>query len=103
MRISNKLEKDIEAKVNFWCEKNKLLFIKFSPMGSRGWPDRIVIFPGGAHVWVELKRPGKKPRKLQYFRMKQLEEQGAITLWADTAETCIEELAACLRDLQGAV
>lgn len=32
---------------------------------SRGWPDRILMMPGGKLVFVELKRPGKNPTALQ--------------------------------------
>mgnify|MGYP003661949867 CR=1 FL=1 len=94
----SKLEKDIEAKVGYWCKKNNVLYIKFSPMGSRGWPDRICIFPGGFHVWLELKRKGKTLRKMQVYRAEQLTDQGAITIWADDADECIEELQDCLTD-----
>ena len=31
--------------------------VKFLPDYARGWPDRLVIFPEGILVWVELKRP----------------------------------------------
>jgi len=94
----SKLERDVEAKVGNWCKANGVLYIKFSPMGSRGWPDRICIFPGGFHVWVELKRKGKLPRKLQLHRAGQLIDQGAICMWYDNAEDCIAELQDCLND-----
>lgn len=94
----SKLEKDVVAAVKKWCEKNGVLYIKFSPFGSRGWPDTILIFPGGLHLWVELKAPGKKPRKLQLYRMGQLDRMGAITMWFDNKENCIEELKDCLKD-----
>jgi hypothetical protein len=94
----SKLEKEVESRVYQWCKRNGVLFIKFTPMGSRGWPDRICIFPGGLHVWLELKRKGKTLRKLQEYRAELLENQGAITMWADDAKACIEELQACLDD-----
>lgn len=31
--------------------------VKFDPGNYRGWPDRIVLLPGGVVVWVETKRP----------------------------------------------
>ena len=30
-----------------------------------GIPDRLVILPGGRHVWVELKREGGRTSKIQ--------------------------------------
>lgn len=34
-------------------------------VGVRGAPDRLVLLPGLGAVWVELKRPGAKPRPNQ--------------------------------------
>jgi hypothetical protein len=31
-------------------------------------PDRIVLLPGGSMAFVEVKRPGEKPRPLQVAR-----------------------------------
>lgn len=31
--------------------------VKFDPGNYRGWPDRIVLLPGGVIAWVETKRP----------------------------------------------
>lgn len=92
----SQLEKDVVAKVKAWCEENKVLFIKFTPFGSKGWPDTVIIFPGGFHTWVELKCKGKKPRKLQDYRMGQLAMQGAMVQWFDDAELCIDYLKDCL-------
>ena len=40
--------------------------------GTSGWPDRIVILPDGKVGVVEVKAPGKEPRKLQMHRHEQL-------------------------------
>lgn len=50
--------------------------LKFLPFSVAGMPDRIVLFPGGHIVFVELKRPGEKPRPLQLKRKSQLEKLG---------------------------
>lgn len=42
------------------------MYIKFSSPGTNGVPDRIVILEGKVY-FVELKAPGKKPRKLQKY------------------------------------
>jgi hypothetical protein len=39
--------------------------LKLNLIGRRGWPDRLVLIPGGHCCFVELKRPGARPRKLQ--------------------------------------
>lgn len=92
----SKLEKDEEAAIKKWCDKRGLLFIKFTPMGEKGWPDRIAILPDGTHVWIELKRNGKKPTKLQHHRMNTLKQSYVITKWYDSAEECIDFLEAQL-------
>ncbi|GIO34365.1 nuclease [Paenibacillus albilobatus] len=45
---------------------------KWTSPGNSGVPDRIVIFPGGWVVFVELKAPGGKPTKLQEVQHKRL-------------------------------
>lgn len=56
-----------------------------------GIPDRLVLLPGGRCVFIELKRPGEKPRKVQVLRMKQLRKLGFKTYVADSYER-IDEL-----------
>ena len=92
----SKLEADIVKKVKDWCDKNGVLYIKFTPFGSKGWPDTIIVFPGGFHLWLELKRLGKTPRKLQTYRMSQLATMGALCVWFDNWEACIDYLQDCL-------
>ena len=92
----SQLEKEIVAKVKKWCEVNDVLYIKFTPFGSKGWPDTIVVFPGGFHLWVELKAKGKKPRPLQLHRMSQLAIMGALPVWFDNADQCISYMKDCL-------
>ena len=88
----SKLEKEEESKIRNWCKKNNVLFIKFTPMGEKGWMDRIVILPNGKHIWMELKRNGKAPTRLQYHRMKTLYDYNVVALWFDSAEEAIEFL-----------
>lgn len=90
------LEKNVVAKVKTWCDTHGILYIKFTPFGSKGWPDTIIVFPGGFHLWCELKRMGKKPTKLQVHRMQQLATMGALAVWFDNAAACIDYLEDCL-------
>ena len=98
----SQLEKQEEQKVADWCKKHGVLFIKFTPFGSRGWPDRIAVFPGGLHCWIEMKRAGKKPRRLQAHRMGTLQTQGALVAWFDDAETTIDFLKDILNEVDSA-
>ncbi len=68
---------------------------KFISPGNDGVPDRIVILPGGRIGFVELKRPGEVPRKLQQFQLGELERLGCYTAVVDSmeqAEAVISEI-----------
>lgn len=59
---------------------------KFVSPGNDGVPDRIVVLPGGRIGFVELKRPGEIPRKLQQFQLGELERLGCYTAVVDSVE-----------------
>ncbi len=59
------IEKEVEehfvkkcTSVGWWCPK-------FTSPGTRAVPDRLVLLPNGVTLYVELKRPGGKPRPNQ--------------------------------------
>lgn len=67
-RIENYLKKQVE--------KMGGKAYKWNPTGVIGVPDRMVLLPGGKVIFVELKAPGKKLRKIQEHRAKELRELG---------------------------
>ena len=54
--------------------------------GTAGWPDRIILMPDGKVGFVEVKAPGKKPRKLQLHRHKQISALGLKVYDLDEAD-----------------
>ena len=60
--------------------------IKLSAPGESGWPDRLVLLPGGIAAFVELKAPGKKARPLQLYRQQQLRDLGFMSEIVDSKE-----------------
>lgn len=54
--------------------------------GTAGWPDRIVILPGGRIAFVEVKAPGRKPRAIQTHRHEQLRALGQKVYVLDDME-----------------
>lgn len=52
--------------------------------GVQGWPDRIVILPGGRIGWCELKRPGEQLRALQVARAQDLASRGVLCGMCDS-------------------
>ena len=58
-------ERTIEAKLVERVKAFGGLCIKLLTYQFIGLPDRLCLFPGGRIAFVELKAPGKKPRKIQ--------------------------------------
>jgi len=91
-------ESELESRVKDWCKAHNILFIKFTPKGEKGWPDRIAITPKGVHIWVELKRKGKKPTELQRHRMETLRKQNAYVFWCDNYQDTITAIATLMEE-----
>lgn len=51
----------------------------------RGIPDRLCV-ANGRTIWIELKKPGEKPRPSQIARIKELRSYGAEVYVADNNE-----------------
>lgn len=66
--IEKCLSKEVRA-VGGWCLKLPAVF-------DSGIPDRLCLFPRGKAIFVELKAPGKKPRRLQEIMHKRLRSLG---------------------------
>ena len=54
-RDKRQLEREVESYLVRRVEEMGGMCPKFESV--RGWPDRIVILPGGILAWVETKRP----------------------------------------------
>lgn len=92
--LESKLEKDIVD----YAETIRYLTFKVSPVSNRGWPDRVFINPSGHHIYMELKKQGKKARKLQAYRMEQLVERNVDVYEVDNLELAKELLDEHLLD-----
>jgi hypothetical protein len=77
------LEKDVEGRASDYAESIGYISLKVRVTGQRGWPDHLFINRNGYHLWIEFKKPKKKPSKLQEHRIKQLDDQGADASWTD--------------------
>lgn len=80
------LESRVENYLKKKVEKLGGKAFKWAPIGVTGVPDRMVLLPGGRIIFVELKAPGKKARKLQEYRAEQLKELGFQVECLDTVE-----------------
>lgn len=88
-------ERDIEKYLVKEVRKKHGKAFKFVSPASAGVPDRIIILPGGVTCFVELKRPGGKPRPVQRFILLYLYHQGhrvAVVDNKDTAKALVRRL-----------
>lgn len=62
------------------------LSLKFVSPGTSGVPDQVVMIPGAHTVFVECKRPGGQPRRLQQVVIGMMRSAGADVRVIDTRE-----------------
>jgi len=70
------LESKIQAKLIKNLEAQGYYVIKLSVTNKPGIPDILAIPPGSNVEFYEVKQPGKKPRPLQEYRIKEINENG---------------------------
>lgn len=95
-----RLERDIEAHLGRlltgWAHEMGLNLVYFKIQQARGWPDRMVLWGStatGPHtLFVEMKRPGEKPRPLQVHNHKTLEALGFTVEVHDDAREAFESI-----------
>ena len=76
VRHADVSEKAIEAYLVRKVKDLGGVCLKYSNPGVVGYPDRVVLLPGGFVVWVELKSKGRKPNRVQQLRIDQLRQMG---------------------------
>ena len=76
-------EREIELKLRKATADRGGLCLKFTPSNWVGAPDRLVLLPGGAMGFVEVKAPGQRARPLQVARHEQLRKLGCYVAVLD--------------------
>lgn len=66
--------------------------IKLRRTGERGWPDRMFLIPGGLPFFIEFKRVGGTPSKLQLLKLHRLKRIGYDAEIHDDRETALEAI-----------
>ena len=79
-------EREIERKLVSAVKSRGGICPKFVSPGFDGMPDRVVLLPHGKIGFVEVKRPGEKPRPLQIARHKILRKLGFLVFVLDGEE-----------------
>jgi len=73
--------------------------IKGNPHNQRGMPDRICILPKGLVVFIEMKRPGRKPRPNQRLMINRMRALGQHAVWANSYGMVDKLIEWCLRTM----
>lgn len=79
------LERDIENYLVKRCKEENILIFKMVSPSNAGIPDRLLLCDGN-YIFIELKKPGEKPRKLQIYMIEKLKSYGATVYVADSKE-----------------
>lgn len=80
-------EKDIDHYLGKLIRGMDLLYLKTSFTNADGLPDRLILDDKGNSYFVELKRPGERPRKLQQLWLRRLYKRGFKVYTVDNKRT----------------
>ncbi len=75
-------EKSFESYLKKETESRGGVCLKLS--GIVGLPDRLVLLPDSVVAFVEMKRPGERPRKAQFAWLERLRSLGFVAGWCDS-------------------
>lgn len=98
-RHSRHSEESEKALERYLCKRAKEqdgLALKFASATQTGWPDRVVLLPGGRSLWVEVKSRGKRPTALQWLRLQWLRRHGHTAYVCDSRAAIEAALEAAL-------
>jgi len=98
-RYEDTVENQFLDKLIEWCvdEEIECEQIKMNLQGRKGWPDRLVLWGGPNLVFIEFKRPGEEPRKLQVYIHNLLRRMGFTVLVHDNADEAFKDVQARIR------
>ena len=77
-------ESKLQSKCIKYARSKKIIMRKIDAASYRGWPDTLLIFPGGETIYVEFKNP---VRKCQLSTLKKI-EHGKLKRQGTTIYTC---------------
>lgn len=78
----HKLESQVEGALVRYAAKKGVLTFKFSSPSHRGVPDRIFMCNGNV-LFLEIKRPGERPTRLQEHTLRAIKACGVAADWVD--------------------
>lgn len=84
-------EQQIQTKIIATLRREGWYVNKLINTSLKGVPD-LIAHRDGKTAYIEVKRPGQKPRPLQVFRMEELTTFGILTLTATNEKECLQKL-----------
>ena len=91
------IEKEIEKKMMEGVRRLGGKAYKFVSPGNNGVPDRMVVFPGGKIIFVELKTAVGRLSKLQKMQIRMLTHYGCdvrVLYGMDGVQAFLDEMVA---------
>ena len=85
MPILKTLERKIESDVSEYAGRCGCLHLKLIMWGRVGWPDHLYLYHGRV-LFIEFKRAGEQPRKIQTFIHERLRQHGFTVEVVDNVE-----------------
>lgn len=89
-------ESEVESYLRRLAESHGGECVKFLPDYKRGWPDRILLLPGGKQVWVETKKPVggvvSAAQKVAHIRLRRLGQRVELVWTKEDADRLVESL-----------
>lgn len=88
----------IQSKVLAFARRHgvETLRLALMPGVAAGWPDSLLLFPGGRAAFYEFKRPGGRLSDLQKVRLERLRGLGFTAEVFDNADAACSAVVACL-------
>lgn len=100
--LESTIQTKTRSRVLEWALANDLglMFLKLGQ--SRGWPDMLVVWEPGGILFVEFKRPGEKPRRIQQHVHNVLRSLGFEVQVHDDIDRAVEQITAYIKTKAGA-
>lgn len=99
-RLKKISEDDVEQYLVDEIQKLGGKCLKGNPHNQRGMPDRICILPTRITIYVECKRPGRKPRPNQKHTLQEFSRMGHHAVYVATFSMVDNLIAWCRVQLQ---
>ena|SRR6185295_623741 len=80
------LEKYTEREVASYGRSKGCMALKLTIWGRVGWPDYLFLYPIRRVLFIEFKREGKEPRKIQEYIGNKIRAMGFVVLVIDNIE-----------------